>query len=140
MNKAVCFSKIRKFPKIFEFLKNTQYCSEFLSKQNGVTTFFNFFTIYYRISENFRKFQVGNIQNDTWKNKTKSVKPPNKSKSSTWEIKIREKKVTLLTRERANFTRSATLTFKRLIAKTNIFFKLFGNFFEALTIFSQFFL
>ena len=79
------------------------------------------------------------MQNDTWKNKTKSVKPPNKSKSSTWEMKIREKKVTLLTRERANFTSAATLTFKRRGAKTNIFFKFFGNFFEALTIFFQFF-
>src|SRR5277367_4602131 len=49
------------------------------------------------------------------------------------------KKVTLLTRERENFTRSATLTFKRLSAKTKIFFKFFGNVFEALTIFPQFF-
>ena len=79
------------------------------------------------------------MQNDTCKNKTKSVKPRNKSKSLTWEMKIREKKVTLLTRKRANFTRSATLTFKRLSAKTKIFFNLFGNFFEALAIFSQFF-
>src|SRR5277367_4607288 len=95
----------------------------------------------FRISENFRKFQVicKTMQNDTWKNKIKSVKPPNKSKSSTWEIKIREKKVTLLTRVRANFTTAATLTFKRQRAKTNFFPHVFGNFFEALTIFSQFF-
>src|SRR5277367_4949713 len=145
MNKAVCFSKIRKFPKIFEFLYSTQLCSEFLSKQNGVTTFFNFFnplmcmdeiSRYLKIFENSKSVTCKTIPGKT---KPMSVKPPNKSKSSTWEIKIREKKVTLLTRERANFTRSATLTFKRLSAKTKNFFNLFGNFFEALTIFSPIF-
>src|SRR5277367_3730495 len=45
LNKAVCFSKIQKFSEILKFLKHRQLCSEFLSKQNGVRTFFNFFYI-----------------------------------------------------------------------------------------------
>src|SRR5277367_2795682 len=101
--------------------------------------FLNFF-FNFRISDNFRKFQVGNMQNDTWKNKTKSVKPPNRSRSSTWALgnENTKKKVTLLTRERANFTSAATLTFKSRRAKTKTFFKFFGNFFEALVIFPLF--
>src|SRR5277367_940650 len=97
LNKAVCFPKFSKFPKIFEFLKNTQNFFLYIM----VLRFFYFF-FYFIFSKNFRKFQVGNLQNDTCK-KTKpiSVKPPNKSKSSTLEIKIRKKKkITLLTRVR----------------------------------------
>ena len=48
------------------------------------------------------------------------------------------RKKKLLTQERAKFTIAATLTFKRQGAKQT-FSEVFGNFFEALTIFSQFF-
>src|SRR5277367_5424679 len=54
-------------------------------------------------------------------------------------MKIREKKIALLTRVRANFTTSATLTFKRSSGKNNFFSTFLGIFSWHLQFFPSFF-